>query len=467
MYDDKKTKYIEFPYRYKSHSDGVLITTDHGGWAYLTRSEFEALKKKKLSSNEVARLEDLGIIMTENNQSQIESHYKGRFGYVDNGASLHIIITTLRCNHKCVYCHSAAKPSAESATNLKSEVAKKIIDFAFTSPSEHLTIEFQGGEPSMNFEAIKEIVTYAKAKNTTYGKTLSFPLISNLVSLSYEDIDWYIKNGVTVSSSLDGPKEVHDKNRIMEGGAGTYDDVTSKIEYIKEKYDKTVGVLMVTTKYSLPYYKEIVDEYVKWDQHELQLKILNKLGFAPQVWDKIGYTIDEFLDFYKKSLDYMIEVCKSGKQIRDRYTSLVITKLTQKRDPSYMDFKSPCGMIGGQIAYNYNGDIYSCDEGRAFDMFKIGNVFEDKNYSELINKKDSKALVNSSINDNYICNACVYKPFCGVCPVMNYAESGSIVNLADSYRCRIHMFVFDYVFDKLTDGTKEEKDIILSWGESN
>ena len=65
---------------------------------------------------------------------------------------------------------------------------------------------------------------------------------------------------------------------------------------------------MVTTKHSIPLWKEIVDEYVKWGHNSLQLKHMNKIGFAELSWKQIGYTMDEFFDFWKKSVDYMIEL---------------------------------------------------------------------------------------------------------------------------------------------------------------
>ena len=64
---------------------------------------------------------------------------------------------------------------------------------------------------------------------------------------------------------------------------------------IKNKITHPPGMLMVTTKYSLPYWEEIVDEYVKWGHHSLQLKHMNKLGFAELSWKQIGYTMEEFL----------------------------------------------------------------------------------------------------------------------------------------------------------------------------
>jgi uncharacterized protein len=156
----------------------------------------------------------------------------------------------------------------------------------------------------LNFDVLKEIVEYAKAR--AKDKILDFPVMSNLYKLDHNKIDWMIKNGVDIGSSLDGPPYVHNKNRFLEEGKPTYDEVVKTAQYMLEKYNKTTGFLNVITRYSLPYHKEIIDEYVKWKQSEIMIKPLNKLGFARRTWNEIGYSQEEYLDFFKKSLDYLL-----------------------------------------------------------------------------------------------------------------------------------------------------------------
>ena len=60
---------------------------------------------------------------------------------------------------------------------------------------------------------------------------------------------------------------------------------------------------MVTTKFSLPYYKEIVDEYIKHGFNEIQIKFMSYLGDAKEVWNKIGYNADEFINFWKANIN--------------------------------------------------------------------------------------------------------------------------------------------------------------------
>ncbi len=67
---------------------------------------------------------------------------------------------------------------------------------------------------------------------------------------------------------------------------------------------------------------------------------------------------------------------------------MILDKVLNAHDPGYLDMRCPCGASIGQIAYNHNGDLYTCDEGRMIgwtgdDIFKTGNVFKDS-YSSIM-----------------------------------------------------------------------------------
>lgn len=66
---------------------------------------------------------------------------------------------------------------------------------------------------------------------------------------------------------------------------------------------------------------------------------------------------------------------------------------------NYMELRSPCGGAIGQLAYYYDGNIYTCDEGRMLaemgnDSFKLGNV--NNTYKELMETGATKAMCISS-----------------------------------------------------------------------
>ena len=437
--------------RSKRIKDGFLITTDYGSWVYLSDEEYEQLKKGDLKESSLSLLREKGVILDQNNVDNIITDYRRKYQYLFQGTSLHIVVPTLRCNLKCVYCHSIAKSLDVVDYDMDKKTAKKTVDFIFQSPSKAITIEFQGGEPLLRFDLVRYIIKYAKQLNQKYKKDIKFSLVTNLTLMNDDILDFLINETVGICTSLDGCKYVHNKNRQE------YDKTVHWIKKIKKKY--SINAMLLVTKYSLPYYEEIVDEYVKLGLKTIWIKPVNNLGYAKEKWKDIGITAEEFLTFWKEALYYTVNVNKKT-SLRENYARIILKKILKKECVNFTDLETPCGAAIGQLAYNYNGDIYTCDEGKLFDIFKLGTV-NDK-YKDLLTSRETACIVRASINDNSICEICAYKPYCGLCPVCSYSETNNIITKLPNRRCDILMGMFDHIFEKLLFD-KEYRKVFFSW----
>jgi uncharacterized protein len=145
---------------------------------------------------------------------------------------------TQDCNFRCAYCIYAENEKSRQRTHSRKrmnwETAKKSIDFLWehSVDSERVNIGFYGGEPLMEFRLLMRVVDYSR--HLFEGKDLSFTMTTNGALLTDEIIHYLDENDVATMISLDGPKEVNDKNRVFENGEGTYDVVMSRISRIKE-----------------------------------------------------------------------------------------------------------------------------------------------------------------------------------------------------------------------------------------
>jgi radical SAM protein with 4Fe4S-binding SPASM domain len=282
-----------------------------------------------------------------------------------------------------------------------------------------------------------------------------------------EKLDFLVRKKVSICTSLDGHKILHDKNR-KKMKESNYDKVSFWVKRINEIYqeknvESEVNALLTVTKESLKYPKEIIDEYLKFGFNKIHLRFLNKIGCASNVWPHIGYSAEEFINFWKKAMDYILELNKKGKEIIERMAVIIIQKAILNFEPNYLELRSPCGAAIGQLLYDYDSKIYSCDEGRMLgdDLFLLGDVNSVSSYSEIMSSPEVCSLVLSSINDSF-CDSCVYKPYCGICPVCSYVEKNNIVaNVRETTRCKIFMEQFDYIFKKLQE-TENEK-IFIGW----
>ncbi|MFC1754975.1 His-Xaa-Ser system radical SAM maturase HxsB [Thermoproteota archaeon] len=454
--DEPTGKEFIYPYRSRTMRQGKLVITDTGMWAYMKKDLFMQLSSKNLQPEMKTFLKDKCMLVDKDNYAKLVGQQRNRYGFLFQGPQLHIILPTLRCNHKCLYCHSSAKSSADTSKDMSKETADKTLEFIFSTPSKNIVIEFQGGDALMNKDLFKYIVDEANRKNKSYKKTIKFALVTNLTLLDDETVKWIKEKGIGLSTSIDGPQELHDANRKTDNNQSSYEQVSCWMKQL-EKDENLPGALMVTTKQSLDKWNDIVDEYLKWKQTSIQLKYIKKLGYGSNNWERIGYTFEEFKIFWRKSLDYILELNKKGCHIVDRYTFFALKKILLGREPGFLDFRSPCGIAIGQLAYNYNGDIYSCDEGRNYDLFKLGNVNETK-FKDMIRSEKTLRLIDSSMIDNYLCNTCAYKPYCGTCVVANYSEEGSLFPKIPTNSHHLYFeLIFDYLFDRIIFDAESRK----------
>ena len=171
------------------------------------------------------------------------------------------------------------------------ETAERAIALMFRSPSPHLTLEFQGGEPLLNFDLIRFIVLRCKQQAALSNKQLSIVVATNLALATDEMLHFFRDEGVSVSTSLDGPAFLHNANRPRPG-ANSHKLTLQNIERARAILGRQhVAALMTTTRLSLDYPKEIIDEYVRLGFHSIFLRPISPYGFAARTYAKTGYEV--------------------------------------------------------------------------------------------------------------------------------------------------------------------------------
>ncbi len=454
-------------FNFKENKNNYLITNDIGKYNFLSKQDFKNLiQRKELNTELKQELIQKGFIY-EGNEEIFASNQAMKLRrakeYLLVPTTLHIFVVSKNCNFNCIYCQAGNLNQKENY-NMSKETAKKAVDIAMESPSRYLTFEFQGGEPLMNFETIRYIIEYSKSISDR--KYIEYNLVSNLTLLTDEMIEFFIDNKVTICTSIDGDKELQNKNRPYKN-ADSYQETINKIKKLKEK-QITVNAIETTTKYSLNKYKEIVDEYIELGLESIFIRPLTKLGKADNNWNNIGYEAEEFLEFYKKALDYIIEKNKQGIFLSEGHSNIFLKKILLNQPVNYMELRSPCGGAIGQLAYYYDGNIYTCDEGRMLsemgdDSFKLGNVYKNT-YKELMQCDCAKAMcVSSCIECLPYCSTCAYMPYCGTCPVINLAQDDNIFSQnPKEYRCKIYGGILDILFNYI-ENQPDFVEIFKNW----
>jgi His-Xaa-Ser system radical SAM maturase HxsB len=440
--------------------DSILLTNLVGEHMFVTEDEFLAVVSGSCSDQGLlARLRARHLIQVPGERLPAELlaiKLRTRLRRLPDSTGLHILVLTLRCEHTCRYCQVSRQSTARSEFDMTEATARKALDLAFRSPSPHLKLEFQGGEPLLNFPLLRWIVSEAKTINAEHGKKLAFVIATNLALLDDEIMDFCAAEDIYLSTSIDGPPDLHNSNR-RRPGQDSWERTVAGIRRIQDELGPDrVSALMTTTEASLARPREIIDTYVDLGMHDVFLRPISPYGFALRRRAGAGYDVARWLEFYEAGLDYVISLNRQGIPMVENYAAIVAKKIFTNDDPGYVDLTSPAGIGIGALVYNYDGDIYASDEGRMLaemhdDTFRIGSV--DSSYEQImLSDKLLHPLEQSLTLSAPMCSTCAFEPYCGSDPVYHHATMNDFVgHKAMSGFCERNMGVFSTILRRARD----------------
>ncbi|XXU30709.1 His-Xaa-Ser system radical SAM maturase HxsB [Sorangium sp. So ce887] len=449
-----------------------VVTNDVGEYVRLDRDELIAFVERRLAPDTSAykALKSRHLLYEDDSSVAFDLlalKYRSRAERIAEFTGLHIFVVTLRCDHSCQYCQVSRQSEDSTQYDMTVAHANKALDLVFCSPNERIKIELQGGEPLLNFALVRHIVERAQELNQDHRRDLQFVIASNLSRLSDDVLSFCNEHGVYLSTSVDGPPDLHDTQRPTRGG-GSHQKTIQGIHRAREVLGPDrISALMTTTPRSLHRVHEIIDEYVRLGFHGIFLRSLSPYGFATRSLVK-RYGVEDWLDFYKRGLSHILRINAGGHLLREEYTTILLQKIFSPLGSGYVDLQSPAGIGIGALVYNYDGAVYASDEGRMLaemgdQTFRLGHLDEDS-YEALITSEALLSPLGETILEGMpMCADCPFLPYCGADPVFHRATQGDAVgHKAFSAFCAKQMGVLRHVIG-LLETDAEARDILLRW----
>lgn len=457
------------PFQFERLASGrVLLTNLIGEHLIVAADELEQLASGQLPADSplVRRLRAKHMLRQPGEQLPLELlalKVQTRYRRLAAFTGLHIFVVSLRCEHSCPYCQVSRQSQDKARYDMSEETALKALELVFRSPSRQLKIEFQGGEPLLNFPLVRRIVEEAEEINESEGRELGFVIATNLALLDEEVLDFCAAHDVYISTSLDGPADLHNRNRPRPGG-DSFERTVEGIRRVRETLGiDRVSALMTTTAASLPRVREIIDCYLEQGLTRIFLRPLSPYGFAIKTKSHAAYDVERWLAFYEEGLEYIIELNRRGVPAVEQYAALILTKMLHGDDPGYVDLASPSRIGIGVLVYNYDGDVYASDEARMLaemgdSSFRLGNLHRNSYRELILSEALLEPLEQSFTLSAPMCSDCAFEPYCGADPVFHHATGGDYLGRKPSSAfCRRNMQIFKLLLHKYeTDGYARE-----------
>lgn len=354
---------------------------------------------------------------------------------------------TEKCNLACTYCQADALPSGE---RMPVQTAMKIVERLLTeNPPETFTIDFHGGEPLLEYENMMKVIRHAKEVADTVGKKPVFMVQTNGTALSPERVQGLKDEGVLVGVSLDGPGEVHDKQRFTARGKGSFDRVWGNAQKAIEMGLNT-GMLAVI--HDPRDYLTTSRWFREQGFRSYRINYSSSIGRAPKELQFPAGREEAFarywLEMVQDSLDWSRE---NNEHLNISDINNKINNLTTKSRP-FMCYRSPCGVGNSVLGFGTDGGIFACEEMASLEYFRVGNIHDESvSIKDLVDHNPIlQDLQRRTVDNIPKCSTCHLKRICsGGCTSKTFAKYGTVWR--ESPMCGFYLIVYEELMWMLHD----------------
>ena len=405
---------------YKTHTEEEIVNTILERYGNLPDVTAEDIS---LCLDDIRALEAAGKLFTEDKYESLAYNYKNNSKVV-KALCLHVAHT---CNLNCSYCFASQGKYHGDRALMSFEVGKQAFDFliANSGTRRNLEVDFFGGEPSLNFDVVKQLVEYARSIEGKYNKNFRFTYTTNGMILTDEMMEFINKEMHNVVLSLDGRREVNDHFRRDYTGKGSYDTIVPNFKRLVESRNNQGYYVRGTyTHNNVDFTNDII--------HMADLGF-TELSMEPVVCppgDPYALTDEDLPRLFEQYEILAKEMIKRKKE--GRPFTFYHYMLDLKHGPCIYKRITGCGSGTEYMAVTPWGELYPCHQFVGDEKYSLGNIWDGVKNTAI---QDEFRGCNSYSRPE--CRDCWAKLYCsGGCAANAYHATGSI-NGVYKYGCEL------------------------------
>ncbi|MBQ2390922.1 MAG: thioether cross-link-forming SCIFF peptide maturase [Clostridia bacterium] len=408
---DAIKKYTEMS---KEELENYILTTHSGK---ITKEEFSEL------CEDIEQLKKEGKLFSEDPFRDYAFDFKKRQSVI-KAMCLHVAHD---CNLACKYCFAGDGEYCSKGL-MSFEVGKAAFDYliAHSGTRKNLEVDFFGGEPTLNFEVVKQLVEYGRSIEKQHNKNFRFTFTTNGVKVTDEIMDFCDKEMSNVVMSLDGRREVNDRMRVNKNGDGCYDKIVPIFQKWADRRNQQNYYIRGTyTKFNTDFASDII-HMADLGFKEISIEPVVASPDEPYAlsYDDLA-TLKNQYDILAKE---MIRREKKGKGFNFYHYMIDL-----EGGPCIVKRISGCGVGTEYMAVTPDGDIYPCHQFVGDEKFKMGTVFTGIENTDIC---DEFKFCNVYAHEE--CKDCFARLYCsGGCAANAYHSTGSIRGVYE-LGCELH-----------------------------
>jgi uncharacterized protein len=343
-----------------------------------------------------------------------------------------IFQATAFCNIDCKYCYLPNRlDTRRISPSLISRAVERVIETGWLK--DRLSVVWHAGEPlTVGHNCLEQLIDACAPLSAVARVQHRVQTNATLIDARFCEI--FKAKGVRIGVSIDGPADLHDRNRIRRNKTGTFNEVIRGIQYLKE-FSLPFDAICVLTAASLDRAEEIyeffsnlgaatvgfnVDELEGMNRHST-IYNTHSMEKLANFWDRIFRIHFERRAFRLREADSPLDFLRHG-GLRDHQRQLVdpFTILTVGVDGSVGTF---CPELLGQKHPRFGDFSIGNIESQSFDRMMAGSRF-----------LEMKAEIQSGVDR---CKQeCMYFDMCGGgAPSNKVSEHGSF-DVTETMHCK-------------------------------
>ena len=325
-----------------------------------------------------------------------------------------LIKVASRCNINCSYCYvynmgdaGWTEMPAQISSHTIETIANALNEFSITE-KHPFAVVLHGGEPLLLGAAkLRRTLEKLRAK---LPQEYQIGLQTNGILITEEILDVCAETRTTVSVSIDGPRRLHDKDRIGHNGRGTYEKVITGLEILRKHKDADFlysGLLTVVNPESEP--REIYQFLKQLSPPSVDF-LYRDGNHAKLPVGKAGFSSTEYGNWFVKLLDiYLADAKPLRIRFLDDMMKLVLGGFGTKEGLGLTDY--------GVLVIETDGSIAKNDTLKS--VFNGADRFTQKwsvfthNLAEVFNSAEYAEYHSSQQPSSPVCLACPELKVCG------------------------------------------------------
>ncbi len=302
----------------------------------------------------------------------------------------------LRCPH-CMHFNNNDVPSASSAQNIShTSVMLAIEAFLSALPkgfADTVRVHFGNGEPLINWSAVVYAVDYCEERKPFKFR---YAINSNLTLMTPEMAEFIADHDFKVSTSLDGIKDVNDRQRKSLGGKGSFDRTIAGMRMLRDAGRPVDGFTVTITD----------SNFFETDTQLIDLAVelgVREIAMDFDLVNSVAYDIEECVDLV---FDLRSYAGANGISLYGNWETpfkMLISQSWDKQPYAY------CPAIDGStLEFGVDGSIKTCGHTNTV----VARDFDAK--SAMSSNSSYASLIRSRLpNSNDYCRGCEIEAACG------------------------------------------------------